>query len=469
MTDDVTDEGDAADVPAPEPTADPDPAKKELPSPVRGALLVTLAVDCGLAAAIAILNLGYGHGIAHLVGMVLWISVAAVNGVAVWNVVQRGESEDANVLLAQVMALVLAGYVFVAAYQSPERNPPAKWAALAVAVVAGLWIVILIVTQRETSARTFSRGWKVVSASFVLLSFFSLWLTTSYLPSTQRPLVDLATSLTTIDHNAKTTVMKATITLHNRGTVSAVIVGSAYRVVAIPDQRLPATGSVSSFQTTGIDHGSDDVTFQDDVLATAFDFTGPNVNAFSGKYDVIKADEIAPMREFLLPGQTWSTESVFEVPNDRASTLRLTAQIAFITDRYLGDTRACSGGSANQNDAGFEAHARRVRRTQVPADYPYGGIPGDNLDYMCVETALEPQSAVQHIVGNEPSIKTYIILSDGNIEDVTRVPYLVTAFETSGGTSGSDDNPQQSKKVDERNPSAVLESRSEYRLAGPDS
>ena len=67
--------------------------------------------------------------------------------------------------------------------------------------------------------------------------------------------------------------------------------------------------------------------------------------------NLLKADEILPMHVFVLPGQAWSTEAVVTVPTAVAGTVKLTAQIALITDRYLGYTRACRGATTNQVSA----------------------------------------------------------------------------------------------------------------------
>ena len=437
--------------------------------PVVIALLITLVVDVVLAAAMAVLSVGYGQGAAHLLAIGLWAAVALVNGAAAWTVAQSHGHRFAHVLLAQLMALALAGWVLWAAYQSPVRNPAVQWVALAVAGVAVGWIAFLLVKAPKSSALTFSRGWKVVSASFALLSLFSLWLTTTYLPSRERPMVDLSTSLTKLEQRGHSTVLRATITLHNRGLASAVVVGSLYRVY---DQfeRLPATGGITSFDefvsnTSSLKSATSHI---DDVLSGVFDLTAPNDHDFTGTTDLLKADEILPLREFLLPGQTWSTDVVVTVASRFPSTVRLTAQIALITDRYLGDTTACNGGTANQADADFARQAHRVYVNRLAAPYdPESGSAASSqtlpVDYLCVQTALLPQSAVQALVGNHPSIRTVYVLSDPDeVFYPSGFPFLVTSFQnsTSGGTAGA--RLRQAQKIDAGNPSAVIESRSEY-------
>jgi hypothetical protein len=433
------------------------------------ALLTTLVVDGVLAAAIAIADFGYGQGLVHIVGIGLWGAVAVLNAVAAWNVTQHHVHGFASVLLAQVAALVLAGYVLLAGYQSPQRVVGVQVLALVVAVAAAGWVVYLVVKVPLSSSRTFSTGWKVVSASFALMSFFSLWLTTTYLPSTSRPLVDLTTALAKVDSNADTTVLKATITLHNRGLASAVVVGSVYRVHYGQPAGLPFTGPVSidSFGSTV----SEITTHQDDLLGRAFDFTAANTSDYTGKEYILKADEIMPMREFLLPGQTWSTEAVVTVPTNVEATVRLTAQIALITDRYLGDTRACQGATTNQLGADFGREAHTVHVVSLPdqsADGftdPSAEVTTREVDYMCVQTALLPQSAVQNLVGNHPSLRTNYVLADGSVDE-DRVPYLVTSFQNSGVPSG-DAGIRQVQRIDAKNPTAVIESRSEYGVPGP--
>ena len=47
--------------------------------------------------------------------------------------------------MAQAGALVLAGYVLVGAYQSPQKDAPVRWVTVAVTVVAVGWIAFLLV------------------------------------------------------------------------------------------------------------------------------------------------------------------------------------------------------------------------------------------------------------------------------------------------------------------------------------
>jgi len=408
------------------------------------ALLATLLVDSALAATIAVLNVGYGSGVGHILGTSMWIAVAVLNLVAVREVLHRRPGLVASVLLAQVSALVMAGYVLVQVVDSPKRDPWIRLVAFPVAAVAVAWIVYVILKAPNRSGATFSRGWKTVSAVFAVMSLISLWLTTSYLPSTQRPLVDLTTSLTPLPGaTADSTVLKATITLHNRGLASAVVVGSLYRIhlsenqgpTALPLtdsfgidrlgqeaatlEALPATTirsdsfaapaaptsapsdtapagtatstTASAPANTPEADGKITETHQDAVLKAAFDFTAANEHAFIGYENVLKADEIAPMREFLLPGQTWSTESVVTVPTAQASTVRLTAQVALITDRYLGATRACYGGTVDHHGVTFQQEAHAVGVTYAPrADSPEQPTYSERLDFLCLETTLEP-------------------------------------------------------------------------------
>jgi len=80
-------------------------------------------------------------------------------------------------------------------------------------------------------------------------------------------------------------------------------------------------------------------------------------------------------------------------------------------------------------------------------------------------------------VGNRPQIRTYYVLSAlraeaarepavivGNQND--RLPFLVTTYRNSGDSDTSGSDGREARKVDGQNPSAVLESRSEYGVAG---
>jgi hypothetical protein len=329
------------------------------------------------------------------------------------------------------------------------------------------------------------------------MSLFSLWLTTSYLPSTERPMVDLTTSLTKVDQNAQSTAVKATITLHNRGLASAVIVGSAYRVVSSSEPSLPFTGPASdaSFVSNSDPPIRNEL---DQGLATEFGFVAPPDESIYGA-GVLGSGEIAPMREFLLPGQTWSTEVVFNVPYAPYTTyptrVRLTAQIALLTDRYLGDTRACQNATTNQLGSNFLREARTVHRatlrafgTPVPVSPPTSLAPPttdsslpftgpsakataparrETLDYLCVRTALQPQSEVQNLTGNHPSIKTVYVLSGAPHMDASRFPYLVVGYENGAKTSSDEVALRQAQAIDAKNPTAVIESRSEYLVLDP--
>ncbi len=471
------------------------------------ALLATLAVDAVLAAGVAVLDTQYGQGAGHLLGVGLWAATAVINAFAVWNVARKRRRWFANVLLAQVLALIMAVYVLWVDEQSPDPGSPARWVALVVALVAGAWIALLVLRAPGSSAHAFGTSWRVVAATFSLLGLFSIWLQTSYLPSQSRPLVDLTTSLTSETSTATTTVLKADITLHNRGLANAVIVGSVYRITYQPV--LPFTGpsGVEEFGSGNADllrptHLTTDV---DDPLAQAFDFTNPNTNAYpgSGGGILLAADEIDSLRTFLLPGQTWSTEVVVKVPIDEPGTARLTAQIALLTSRYLGDTRACQGGTVNQHEPGFLAQAQKVHvlddlpleptttTTSSPSTSVDPGEPSTTttttapnpsaepnfrrVDFMCVQTELTPQNAVADLVGDDPSIRTYYVLADGPDNLFSRqvdavasgdvvgdVPYLVTTFQNGSGTTSAERDIHATHAIDAQNPSAAISSHSEY-------
>ena len=319
----------------------------------------------------------------------------------------------------------------------------------------------------------------MVAAGFSLLGLFNIWLQTSYLPSKQRPMVDMTTSLTREESTTTNTVLKADITLHNRGLANAVIVGSLYRITYDADYGLPATGpadGASLFNGAPFDLAGSPAaatTYQETQLAAAFNFTGANHDDFTGgNVRLLRADEIAPMREFLLPGQTWSTEAVVSVPTAYAATLRLTAQVALITDRYLGDTKACGNGTANQWSSGFLAQARQIH-TKTTASR--------RVDSLCVETALSPQSAVQALVGDRPSIRSYYVLADGTPADFHEVlsgdadrdfgigdtPYLVTTYQNGSGNKTYGEGIRAAQAIDAQDPSAVIESRAEYGVPRP--
>ncbi len=187
---------------------------------------------------------------------------------------------------------------------------------------------------------------------------------------------------------------------------------------------------------------------------------------------------------------------VFDVPYSYPTTVRLTAQIALLTDRYLGDTRACHDATTNQLGSNFLREARTVHRatlrafgTPVPvipstslpppttdSPLPFTGPPSAKatapahratLDYLCVRTALQPQSEVQNLTGNHPSIKTVYVLSGGPHMDASRFPYLVVGYENGAKTSSDEVALRQAQAIDAKNPTAVIESRSEYLVLDP--
>jgi len=538
------------------------------------AVLATLVAEGALAATIGVVNLRYGAGVAHLLETGMWFGVAALCGFAAFEVVDKGAhgtrghtGQFAAVLLAQVMALVLAAYVIISwllASNHTSRVPVAV--ATPVAAVAAFWVVYLLARRPTDWKETVSTSTKVITAAVAFLGLFGFSLS-SYIPHAERPRVDLATSLaeeqgTAASKPGSEVALKATITIHNRGDAAAVVIGSLYRIQSKPAGRQgvdfagdPTTGGYSFNRRSEADY---EVQMEDSNAGGGrwIDFGATNSSAELSTPDrvprptLLEADEIAPMEQRILPGQTWSTEVTVSVPAAEATTVRLTAEVQVIGEQYLGEARVCDSdnsqypqdlGSPDERDVTFNPHVVRrlplgqdggpvktsfedsfvtgvgqstetgILPTTAPSASIEVGADGQSrsrysgtyeqralfeVRYLCMERELIPQSAVQALVDKRATIRTYYILSSPPVafgEDFYSAPDFFSVFQPTDQPFWPDASPEAfdenvathaqyrfdtkagskeaqttgvAKKLDKKNPTSYVESRSEYEVKG---
>jgi hypothetical protein len=142
-----------------------------------------------------------GAGILLAIGIAnLWAFDSVRRGAATW---------AREAVIAQVLALILAGYVIFIDWRSPGISRPVMAVAGTVGVVALLWIIVLADRARVKWTKTAA----IVAALFPLAALLQFWLQTYYIPQTSRPVVDISPELSEQGRTEQTIYLSAKVTL----------------------------------------------------------------------------------------------------------------------------------------------------------------------------------------------------------------------------------------------------------------
>ena len=193
---------------------------------------MVLCLRCGTNAIICTLLGGvdskrYAQDVAVLLGALIWFMVALISGIAAWGCARKSDWWLPPTVVSQGAVLVLAGYVLVSDVRSRAPTIDVDVVAL-VALAAALAILVHLLPHTPNQ---FGTAWKAVAALLPLLAVVQLWFQTSYLPNHVRPLVDVSAKLVTMNRSGNTLHLKATVTLHNLGTLPPMFSGALKRSV----------------------------------------------------------------------------------------------------------------------------------------------------------------------------------------------------------------------------------------------
>ncbi|MFH8661907.1 hypothetical protein [Streptomyces afghaniensis] len=219
--------------------------------------------------------------------------------------------------------------------------------------------------------------WAVFIALLPLASLFQFWYQTFYLPTHERPTVNVEADLEEVRRQGKVSHMRGTVTMDNVGKATLSTLGSIYAV-------------------TG--HGMDAEKrpmVRDDVRFSLAANRVPWVDGSPYK-GVLKVGRLVRPGGHLSPGQKNATSFVFDVRNDAQQKVRLTIQLSLLVHSGELDFNPCLKGKGYDPD--------------LPS---------------CLEAAIPASNMFRDILGDRPVARTIVTFSP----DAS--PNLFTRFQIS--------------------------------------
>ena len=424
---------------------------------LRICLLLTLAVDCLGALALAVGEFSMPLTIFATLAATIQLAISVANGWAFNSVRRAAPTSARDAFIAQMFVLLLAGYIIVTDQRSAIRNWYVMATAGLVAGAAFLWLLLLVPKARFE----WTKPALVVTALFPLAGLLQFWLQNYYMPSTSLPLVDITTELSPQGWSGPIVHLSAKVTIHNRGTTRVNIANSLMRVTAYSKDPKDLDTEVywnKCVETSGRDEGwcglargidpsgsSMDLDFRVNPTLTGLFTPTPPSGSQLLYVTTLQSD-------YLVPGETDIFQRDVDIDSGKVSLVRLSAAAILLTDRRIEDIRACTGkhASAYADFAQFASEVRQVQQLQA-----------SQAHYFCREFDIAPGNFIEKLIANHPAVEVTTWLN--NPSDVgTEYPIITYRFGTAGRFDKPNPNRESERKLEELNPGNETTSESEY-------
>jgi hypothetical protein len=413
-------------------------------------LLVTLGVDC-----LAGLALGWGEFVmaptffSTLAAATLF-AIGIANGWAFNSVRRAAFTWARDAVIAQVLMLLLAGYVIATDVRSPTKNWHVMATAVLVLAVAVLWLVFLAGRTKLEWTKTAV----IVTALFPFAGLLQFWLQNYYIPSTSMPLVDVSTDLSPQGWTGSITHLSAKVTIHNRGAMSVQIANSVIRLTAYPFEIPPDTQAPANQCEFTADHEQDWC-----ERADAFDPSGanpdvdyPEVRTPPASNQLLYAGTYSSdPNSFLVAGETDTFQREVDIDSSKVRLARVSFSAIFLTQRRIEDITSCKGKHASMYK-GFAEFSTEVKEVQAM------GFQGRGHE-VCWEYDIAPANIIDRLISSRPAMRVYTYLD--NPSDLgNEYPRIGWVFGTVGRFDRYD--PGLNRKLEQAYPAEMVIYESEY-------
>ena len=366
-----------------------------------------------------------------VVGTAFWMIAASCNLVAAWTIWYRQQWWLRATVFAQTFVGVLAIYVLLSVARDQPLAAPIDVVAVASLVLAVFITVVAIhiLLVLLPAIGNLSIVGKSLIALIPLVAIFQLWLQSVYLPSNSPPLIDVSATLTNAGHTGGIIHLKATVTVHNRGTVEAEVLSSF--------------ATVTSPQSTG-------AAPKPDQVAKSLDWNGDDDRGYRpspkqlGTASLDFADTLSGLGSVVQAGETSSVTFLVDVDRQNGHSAEISAYMDLATKRRISNFHTCPEWDRSSVDISSEGF-------RSAADRPIKSLVGG--EFLCTESDIAPQNAVADLLEKRSADQTYVILSDPT-DHLSTFPYEVDAYDQIGQFSLNDPAAQirQAQLVQNQNP-----------------
>jgi hypothetical protein len=364
----------------------------------RLALLAVVGLLSLGALYLGVMDFGYAHTLGDKFGAATWLIASASGAAACVNLICKMGSWLLLAQLNAALSLFVAISVIAADFQTPLRDYLVIAVSTAVVLVT---IVLLYVLWRYVRPAHMSRFGTVTTAVLgitgALLTLATTWYTTEYLPQTSLPKVDLNTELKEVGRDGDVVHLSATITVHNKGTLTVRTTASLMRVVGYP------RGTVlepPSSENTGaaIDF---DYPASEEYRLDAVDFAHRRL---------LYSDDFITTGGVLQPDATVVYQRVIDVDSKKYPRVRLNVTASFLNDSYSTKIESCAAPPDTpivNDDPRWYGAVAAVRPRQVLEP---SGLGKNKLVTLCMDRYLEPRNVTGLLVGDRPMMRTTYVL-----------------------------------------------------------
>ncbi|GGT88868.1 hypothetical protein [Streptomyces coeruleorubidus] len=219
-------------------------------------------------------------------------------------------------------------------------------------------------------------SWAIFIALLPLASLFQFWYQTFYLPTHERPTVNVEADLEEVRRQGAVSQMRGTVTMENVGKATLSTLGSIYAV-------------------TGHSMDTEKPMVRDDVRNALEGNRVPWMDGIPHK-GVLKVGRLVRPGGHLTPSQKNSTSFVFDVHNEAQQKLRLIVQLSLLVHSGDLDVNPC------------------LKDHEYDPDLP-----------SCLEAAIPASNMFRDILGDRPLARTIVTFSS------SAPPKLLTRFQIS--------------------------------------
>jgi hypothetical protein len=447
-------------------------------------LFATLILDGLAVLKLAVADLNYTTGIYDSIGDAMFFAIAGANFLAIIFLLYRVASWAAAAFIAQAFMLGLAVYIMLINLKSPKPSPHIMWVAGVNGLLASIWLLALARRAVEPFKRftIFTKTAVIITALIPLFAgSLQFYIQNYYLPHSSEPTVDVSAELSPQSKTGSVTHLSIKVTVHNRGSVRVGVAAGLMRVTAYPStvspqqpppqqqetaqQKQEPTGVCKAEKYSGakwcqIGDGLDlsglngDTEFRDNPIPVV----NAQVQASPANAQVLYAALFMHPGDFLLPGETDTTEREVDIDGANVGLARVSVSALFLTDRNIQATTSCWKSRANA-DTDLTSFSFEVNVPRHFSDQSTLPIIDRRLraSYFCVDSEFAPRNIIDKVIGNQGVLRVMIMLDDPQLpgEEFPRLDYGYQLVDARNGKILSDPDGRINKKLEKRNPLAA--------------
>lgn len=384
-------------------------------------LLFTLAVACIGAFALAVCDLKYVTAIYDWLGVALLAAIGAANFLA-FVVFRNARWWAAAAFIAQALVLLLALYVIYADYfKSPQLNPSVMWVAVAIGLLAFIWLVFLR-KGAMPQFKQFTTTAVILSALVPLAGAAQFYLQSYYIPHTSESVVDLSTELSPQGKSPSKIHLSAKVTLHNRSSVKVTVGATLMRITTYPSiaprQQQDIAGTQDQ-ESGSVCRGGENPVPRWCQIVNGLDLTGYNLEGDfrsdptpAANAQLLYAAMFAPPGMPLDPGETDTFQRVVDIDPAKVRLARLSVSASFLTERTFKGSRSCRKSRAPSFDG--IAFPIEVNTPEQYSDQTFIPVidPRMLASSLCIEYQFEFQNVIDRLIGRPGVYRAYVVLND---------------------------------------------------------